>query len=84
MSIPGHLIAMALEGAATFEDLINCRYFINRGGPFTAEEGYFWDFLSGFSWYLEKVGKQPLIKQRSKMQEMAPGVLVETSQDATL
>ena len=45
--------SVALSGATTFEDLYNCRYSIWRPGAFNNEEYLFWNFLSGFSSYLE-------------------------------
>ncbi len=72
VTVDGNLLAMALAGACTFEDLMNCRWTVQRFRDYSLDEVSFWAFLSALTPYLEEKGLQPSRADRDRLKYMPP------------
>lgn len=70
VSVSANLLGMAFAGACTFEDLMNCRWSVNRFRDYSLDEVSFWAFLSAFTPYLEMTDQQPRRGERDRLKYM--------------
>ena len=62
-------VAMAMAGVFSWEDLLNGQYRISRPEKLYNEvEFEFWEFLSSYTVFLERIGEQPELAMRGKLQ----------------
>ncbi len=76
--VSSQVVAMAMVGKLTWEDLLNGQYRISRpNNSFDKNEYEFWELLSGFTAFLEDADEQPELAERGRIRVVRPDFFEE-------
>ena len=76
--VSAQVVALAMAGKLTWEDLLNGHYRISRPNKsFDQNEYEFWELLSGFTAYLEQTNEQPELSERGRIRGVRPDFFEE-------
>ena len=76
--VSAQVVALAMAGKLTWEDLLNGHYRISRPTKsFDQNEYECWELLSGFTVYLEHTNEQPELAERGRIRGVRPDFFEE-------